>query len=117
MRPRSFSLALAVACLAAGCAGAEALAASLPPDSPVPAEEPRETFRLKVDLKRAANCDEAFDLGLYQNRGVELIEWEASTSRCAGRVASVRYLSRRTKREDVVRAATALALKVEVVGP
>jgi len=34
-------------------------------DEPVPASEPRETIKLKVDLPKSASCEEAFDLAIY----------------------------------------------------
>jgi hypothetical protein len=90
---------LAAALLAGGCA-----ARAPEPDVPAPASEPRATLRLRVDLARAQRCDEAFDLALYQDRGIELIEWDAG-SRCEGRAITVRYLPRRLTAAQVMSAA------------
>jgi hypothetical protein len=84
------------------------------PDLPAPPSEPRATLHLRVDLVRGQRCDEAFDLALYQDRGVELIEWDAGT-RCEERAVSIHYLSRRTTPELVLRAAQAAAAKVSPI--
>jgi hypothetical protein len=90
----------------AGCA-----AAGRGPDAPVPASEPRESVRLSVDLARDQRCEEAFDLALYENRAVELVAWDGSSG-CRGRTVTIRYLAREASRDDIVRAAAALAEKV-----
>jgi hypothetical protein len=72
------------------------------PEPPAPASEPRATIQLHLDLERAQRCEEAFDLALYQDQGIELIEWDAG-HRCEGRNVSIRYLPRRTSSEKVMR--------------
>lgn len=104
-------IALLVATLPlAACA-----AAAQPPDAPVPASEPRAIVRLHVDLVRAQDCEEAFDLALYRSRAVELVEWDRGAGRCADRTVTIRYLPRQASREDVVRAASAAAAKVDAL--
>jgi hypothetical protein len=106
--PLRFCLLLAAALVpGVGCAAAEH-----PPDAPVPASEPRAVLRLQVDLSRAQDCEEAFDLGLYRDRAVEVIAWEGPGGRCDGRTVTIRYLSGKASRDHVLRAAAALAAKV-----
>ena len=82
------------------------------PEAPVPASEPRAVVRLHVDLDRAQDCEEAFDLALYRSRSIDLVAWDPGVTRCTDRTLTVRYLSRRASREDVVRAATAAGARV-----
>jgi hypothetical protein len=72
------------------------------PEAPAPASERRDTLALRVDLPRAQRCEEAFDLRLYQDRGIELIEWDTGRG-CEGRNINIRYLPRRTTHEKVER--------------
>lgn len=88
-------------------------AASVPgADAPVPAAEPRDVVRLEVDLVRAQDCEEAFDLALYQSRAVELVAWDDARGRCLGRKVTIRYLTRQATRDEVIRAASSIAAKV-----
>ena len=108
--PRSVNrIALLVATLLplAACA-----AAPRAPDAPVPASEPRAVVRLHVDLVRAQDCEEAFDLALYQSRAVELVAWDAGAGGCADRTVTIRYFPRQASRGDVVRSAVSVAAKV-----
>ncbi len=99
MPPRPpFASLVSVVLLAGACS-----AAAPPPEVAVPASEPREVLRFEVDLRRGQRCEEAFDLALYQDRGIELIEWDKGP-RCEGRVVAVRYLPRRTTPENIFRA-------------
>jgi hypothetical protein len=82
------------------------------PEIPVPASEPRAVVRLRVDLLRAQDCEEAFDLALYRSRAIELVAWEPGSSHCAERTLTVRYLTRRASREDVLRAAAEAGAKI-----
>lgn len=107
--PRSLSFAAALLALT-GCA-----AATLEPDLPVPASEPRALVRLQVDLVRAQDCEEAFDLALYRSRAIDLVAWDAGGGRCEARTVTIRYLTRRASRDDVLRAAGAVAAKVTAV--
>lgn len=100
-------LFVAALLLVTGCAAAEH-----PPDAPVPATEPRAVLRLAIDLPRAQDCEEAFDLALYRDRAVEMISWDGPSGRCDGRTVTIRYLTQRASRDGVIRAATALAPKV-----
>jgi hypothetical protein len=77
-------------------------------DTPVPASEPRGTLRATVDLEAASDCDERFDLALYEDRAVELVTWDAGQG-CVGRHVEIRYLSRRTSEDDLLRHVRALA--------
>jgi hypothetical protein len=102
---RTHSIVAAFLC--AGCA-----AAGRAPDAPVPADEPRAALRLRVDLPRAHDCEEAFDLAIYKSPAVDLVAWDGAAGRCEGREITIRYLPRRASREEIVRAATALAARV-----
>ena len=84
-------------------------------DLPVPKEEPRATLRLRLDLPRSSACEEAFDLALYQHKGVELVEWEGNVARCGGRTARIRYLPKKLGRDDLLKNIRKLAEKAEVV--
>ena len=112
-RARAAALAAALAALAAACGGAASELAAPAHDTPVPASEKRAEMRLRVDLAPAQGCEEAFDLALYKNRGIDLIEWDANTGACAGRVIVVRYLPNRTSEDDILKAAAGIAAKVE----
>lgn len=105
--PVRWNLLAAALLPVAGCAAAEH-----PPDAPVPSSEPRAVLRLQVDLARSQDCEEAFDLALYRDRAVEMIAWEGPGGRCDGRAVTIRYLSRKASRDDVLRAVAALAAKV-----
>jgi hypothetical protein len=61
----------------------------------VPASEPRAELNLVVDLPAQSDCEERFDLALYQDRGVELIRWELDAPGCQARSVKIRYLPRR----------------------
>ncbi|APR83673.1 Hypothetical protein A7982_09022 [Minicystis rosea] len=106
---RILPLAVPLVCLM-GCVASTPMA-----DAPVPASEPRATMRLRVDLVRAQDCEEAFDLALYRSRAVELIEWDAAAGRCTDRTITIRYLTQKTSRDDVMRAASAAAAKVSAL--
>ncbi len=114
-------LYIALTCLGAvatlGCSGAVAVK---PPvasrgdfDKPVPASEPRDAVDLRVDLKASSDCEERFDLALYENRGVELVAWDDKTGQCAGRDVNVRYLTAKLNREAVLALAREHAKKAE----
>ena len=90
--------------LAAGCAlrGSGAIVAPPPPDRPVPASEPRASVELLVDLEPGPRCEEDFDLGLYQDRGIQLIEWDDHTGGCQQRSIRVQYLPNRISEQNVI---------------
>ena len=71
-------------------------------------------MRATVDLRPTSNCEEVFDLAMYGNRAIELIEWDASTGACDGRMIRIRYLSRQLREQDVLDAARKNAIRVEV---
>jgi hypothetical protein len=98
---------LVAALLCAGCA-----ATGHAPGAPVPADEPRAALHLRVDLARAQDCEETFDLALYQSPAVDLVAWDGAAGRCEGREVTIRYLPRRASREEILRAASALAARV-----
>jgi hypothetical protein len=81
-------------------------------DDPVPASEPRETLKLRLDLPKSASCEEAFDLALYQDRGVDIVEWGGPPTKCAGRTVVIRYLPKRTTRAQLLERVKKLAVTV-----
>ncbi len=68
---------------------------------------------LRVDLEQRGDCEEAFDLALYANRGVDLVAWDQRRDSCTDRRIEVRYLPRRMTEADVVAAVRALAKRAE----
>ncbi|HEY3356399.1 MAG TPA: hypothetical protein VGQ83_24325 [Polyangia bacterium] len=107
------ALALVAALLAAGCGPPPGVTPA--GDTPAPADAARAAVRLRVDLPAAQGCERTFDLALYHDRGIDLIQWDARRGQCAGRVVVIRYLSARLDRAAVVAAATRLAARVEVL--
>jgi hypothetical protein len=88
------------------CGGASACAGASPghgagPDAPVPANAPRATSIFEVDLEPGSDCEQAFDLALYENRGIDLIEWDDHAGSCRQRRVEIRYLSGRVSAKDV----------------
>ena len=106
----SFARALAVVAITA-CSAAP-VAAAPRHDEPVAASEPRETVKLAVDLPKSASCEEAFDLALYRDRGVDLVEWGGPPTKCAGRTVVIRFLPKRTTRAQVIDRVRKLAASV-----
>ncbi|MCC6557551.1 MAG: hypothetical protein IT372_31755 [Polyangiaceae bacterium] len=104
---------LALAALGVSACGAAPAAVAGPlHDAPVPASEPRAEVRLRVDLTPAEGCEEAFDLALYRDRGVDLIAWDERAGACAGRVVTIRYLPRRMHEAALLAAVRRLAREV-----
>ena len=108
MPPRALAFLILSALLAGAC-----VSAGPPPgpEAPAPASEARATLRLRVDLVRGQRCEEAFDLALYEDRGVELIEWDPGP-RCEERAIAVRYLPGRTSPENILRAVQKTGAKI-----
>src|SRR5689334_9162596 len=98
MKGKALALAL-VALAAPACGGAVQAPAAPAHDGPVPASEPRAEMRLRVDLEPGHGCEESFDLALYKNFGVDLVQWEESAGGCTGKVVTIRYLPRRVSAE------------------
>jgi len=96
-----------------GCAGNPAVREAGVPDSPVPAAEPRGVLRAVVDLPSTQGCEEKFDLVLYRDRAVDLIEWDGARGACSRRTVVIRYLSSRTSADRLTAAARQLAIRFE----
>jgi hypothetical protein len=109
MSTRAILPLLAAPALLAGCPGAQVKQTF---DRPVPADEPRAELRLGLKLPASQDCEEAFDLALYRHEGVELIRWERADRACGDRSVTVRYLRRRVSKEELIRLARKVALKV-----
>lgn len=109
LRPAAVALALLLGACAAGPAGSSGPAH----DAPVPASEPRAELKLKLDLHQRAGCEEDFDLALYQDFGVELIEWREPLGVCKDRHAVIRYLPNQISREALLRRVQELSNKAE----
>jgi hypothetical protein len=77
-----------------GCGAAEAQPkTTVDHDRPIPADEPRADVTLQLDLPPSQACEEQFDLTLYQDRRIELIEWDEHGDACTDRAVKIRYLS------------------------
>jgi hypothetical protein len=96
----------ALACTSAG----RAVAAG-PPDQPVPPDEPRAELLLKIDMAASSTCEESFDLALYQDRGVELVEWDDQNGKCQARAVRIRYLPRKLGRDKLIERVKALSTR------
>jgi hypothetical protein len=105
---------LVTALASAACGGAAGAAWRGEPDRPVPASEPRGVVRARLDLETTQGCEETFDLAVYRNRAIDLVEWDENGGACAARLVSVRYLSRRTDERAVLDLLRAHALRVVV---
>jgi hypothetical protein len=111
MKGPAFALCAAIAATTPlGCGGSDPVSIFPAHDTPVAADEPRAQVKIKIDLPPEQGCEEAFDLALYADRSVDLIEWDKNSGVCAGRAVTIRYLSKKTSPEAVVSAARAHAL-------
>lgn len=108
-------LILSVLAFVLPACGKAACAAPMSPDAPVAASEPRATLRIVVDLPMKGGCDEAFDLALYENRGVELVQWDEGQSKCEGRKGTIRYLPKRLGRDALLKEIQRLSTKSSVL--
>jgi hypothetical protein len=114
---------LVLPCLLALAIALPACRASQGPQAPswdtqVPASEPRAELTLLLGLPPVSDCDERFALGMYEDRGVELLSWaedSAARQRCRERRVTVRYLPRRLTRDDLLLRARRFSKSVEVV--
>lgn len=70
------------------------------PDAPVPASEPRGTVRYELDLEPGQGCEREFDLALYEDRRIDLLEWDDRDG-CRERRLSVRYFERKISKQQV----------------
>jgi hypothetical protein len=82
-------------------------------DRPVPPNEPRAELSLVLDLEPTQDCEERFDLALYQDRGVDLVRWDKGGSRCIGRNVTIVYLSAKLDKEALLAQVRKLALEVK----
>lgn len=110
--PATLALLLA-ACFAAGCGAAPAALTGPQHDVPVPPGEPRADLALRVDLAPAQQCEEQFDLALYEHLGVDLVQWDGRAGTCAARQVTIRYLPRRIGRDELLATVRKLATRVE----
>lgn len=99
-----------------GCGGGAALRRGPGPDAPVPAGEPRRTLKFVLDLPPGADCEQRFDLALYENRGIDLIEWSDGDG-CRDRRVRVIFLPRRTAEAEVRTLITQHSTRVEELKP
>lgn len=96
------------------CGGAAVRSAPPGHDRPVPASEQRGELRLQLELEQRAGCEEDFDLALYQDPGVELIDWEEPFGECKARQVTIRYLPRRIARDALLKRIQELAVDVKL---
>jgi len=95
-------LSLAAVALSTACAAPPVRPVASQPDQPIPKTEPRSELALVLDLPTAADCEQRFDLALYENRAVDLIQWDDQLGACKARAVSIRYLSRRVGRDQLL---------------
>ena len=98
--------------LGGGCASGPPALGPADYDRPVPASEPREELGLVVDLTPARDCEERFDLALYDNRAVDLVSWDGRKGRCVDRQVSIRYLSQQISAAQLLERVRELAREV-----
>lgn len=96
------------------CGGAAAQSAPPSHDRPVPASEQRAELKLELELEQRAGCEEDFDLALYQDPGVELIDWREPFGVCKARQVTIRYLPGRISKDALLDRVKELARAVEV---
>lgn len=83
-------------------------------DRPIPSSEPREELKLILDLETSTNCEEQFDIAMYQDLGVELIQWNEPKEGCLQRQVTVRFLTTRISREALIQRIRQHAHKVQL---
>ncbi len=100
--------------LTAGCAaGGVPTPRAAEHDRPVPSSEPRGELSLVVDLARASDCEERFDLAVYAHHGIDLIQWDSATGACGSRRVIIRFLPNRISAEEAQRLAQKHSLGVK----
>jgi len=114
-RMRSEGLMLVMLGMLATACGSAGLTQLPPPDQPVPASEPRAELSARVDLTPARDCEEAFDLAVYEQRAIELVAWDDRVGTCHDRAIDIRYLSRKISRDKVIQTVRSHAERVTVV--
>jgi len=107
--------ALVLATLAAGISGYRSRFTTGAHDQPSSASLARAALVLEVELPARFACDEAFDVALYGDRGVELVAWEPGARSCRGRHVTVTYLPARIRRATLLERIERLAISVKVV--
>jgi hypothetical protein len=63
-----------------------------------------------MDLPQSSDCEERFDLALYAETGVELIDWAADVLSCSNKHATIRFLPARVSRASLETRVRQLAL-------
>jgi hypothetical protein len=96
------------------CAAGAVVPAGPPSDTPVAPGEPRAVLRAVVDLEPTSGCEQRFDLAMYRDRSIELIEWDRQRGLCTNRTVAIRYLSRRTDAGRVAQAARQHAVRLTI---
>lgn len=90
---------VAFALVTAACGGVPA-ATGPGPDTPVPRSEPRSDVRYQLELEPGHDCEREFDLALYENRGIDLLEWDDQDG-CRERQLTVRFFERKLTKQQV----------------
>jgi hypothetical protein len=106
-----------LALFALACGGPSA--AGSMSDTPVTGLKSTMELRVVIDLEVTADCDERFDLAVYEERGVDLITWDTGPTRigrgCIERGATIRYMPDRISREALLRRIGKVSRKVVVL--
>lgn len=106
---------LVLATLSAGIVGYRSRFAAPAHDLPTPAALERAALVLEVGLAARFACDEAFDIALYGDRGVELVTWAPEDRSCGSRHVTVTYLPARIRRATLLERIERLTTSVRVV--
>ncbi len=110
-----FRYALALL-LVAGCGGQAGSQVAHPDptshDEPVPAGVKRAQVGLLLSLPPAADCEEQFDLELYRERGVDMIDWDDGRG-CVERGVDITYLPERLARPKLMQRVKDLATVID----
>jgi len=112
-RSRRWIGLVAALTLSCGCATAKTAQAAADFDRPVPPDVPRDEVRLVVDLEPAQDCEERFDLALYENRGIDFIRWDDGVGSCVGRTVTIRFLPKSLNRQQVLDEVKGLTRRME----
>lgn len=108
---------LLVVAVLAGCSSAAPKTVNAAGDTPIPADEPRAELVLDLSLAAGHDCEERFDLALYANRGVDLIQWRGVARGCTDRSLAIRYLPNKLSREKLMDQVREHAREVRIAAP
>jgi hypothetical protein len=87
-------------------------------DEPIPDSETRGHLLLTVDLPISHDCEERFDLALYPEKNIELIQWDANPDYpCRQRKINIQYLPKKLPEQRLLELVKKQAEQVSVRTP